>query len=105
MSRYKARLGRCYELAGRRVMDDRAGQLIHGTIQGMGYPPNPHAWVILETGEWWEPISEIALPPEVFRRLWGAEIHQIYDYAGVLDAALAAGHWGPWPGVDADPAS
>lgn len=99
----KDRLGRCYELAGRRVARSGGGEiLVHGTIQGMGHPPNPHAWVMVD-GDYgrdanivWEPVSDTELPWDVFERLFSPAEHRRYTVDEVNTITLKTGHWGPW---------
>lgn len=53
---FKARLGRCYELAGRFASHNEDAILVHGSIQGFGKPRLDHAWVEIDGGIW-EPAS------------------------------------------------
>jgi hypothetical protein len=96
-SPFKDRLGRCYELAGRRVLFATDSPiLVHGTIQGRGYPPNPHAWVILPDGQVWEPVSDSVMPAVVYDALFNPVENHRYS---VVEVSLIAGrdrHWGPW---------
>lgn len=91
------RLGRCYELAGRRVLfDEDAAILVHGTIQRDPLPPNPHAWVILPDRLVWEPVTEMTLPADAFARFFGAKEDRRYSPKEVAIQTAQSGHWGPW---------
>lgn len=99
------RLGRCYELAGREVIlpGDRfhpgrgAPVLVHGTIQGFGNPPNPHAWIEFRDGTVWEPITEqyFGAGEWVAFANPGAEAVR-YTVQEARRRAVVTGHWGPW---------
>lgn len=94
------RLGRCYELAGRRVIMETPGTglvLVHGTIQGMGYPPNPHAWVVDPIGSAWEPITETWFDPVAWVEFARPVEHVRYTEDEARRLAVFTGHWGPWP--------
>lgn len=107
----KRRLGKCYELAGREMVDtDRPNaRLVHGTI---GYEElNPHAWLEFDDiFTWpdgraevirmaWEPVLKYSLPVDAYYRLFQVEIHHQYDQDEIRKWMLKAKHWGPWEGV------
>jgi hypothetical protein len=99
----KRRLGRCYELAGSRLIQEGlrgAGaegmRLVHGTIQGFNYPRIKHAWVIQPDGMIWEPISEVTYPRIAFDALYKPTYDLEYDYVTAAKHMVKTGHWGPW---------
>jgi hypothetical protein len=94
--RRNPRLGRCYELSGSYVTWHRDYLLVHGTIQGAGYPPNPHAWVILPDGQVHDPVTDLTLPAEVYVRVFGAIEQVRYTYIEMARHVLRTEHWGPW---------
>jgi hypothetical protein len=96
-AKFDKRLGRCYELAGRRVLDDPTAILVHGTVQRDPYPPNPHAWVILANGNVWEPITEWELPPAAFTAIFNAEFTNRYSNQEARAQMVATELFGPWP--------
>ena len=93
--RYRARLGRCYELAGRYVIDNDA-RLVHGTIHRDPYPPNPHAWAVLPNGDVWEPITERTWPADGFAVWYEAVTLHEYSRDAAMVHMLRAKHFGPW---------
>lgn len=94
---FKARLGRCYELAGRFASHNEHAVLIHGSIQGFGRPRIKHAWVEIDGGVW-EPASGQLHDPDVFRAVFNPQEEKRYDHEQTLVASLREKHWGPWDG-------
>lgn len=95
---FRARLGRCYELAGRHVMNARDGSsLVHGSIQGAGNPRIGHAWVQLPDGAVYDPVLDQEFPADVHAVVFSARTEQVYDLEGVAVETIRSGHWGPWP--------
>lgn len=113
------RLGRCYELAAQafsgwemfeqhnsaltRLPDGSMTPrlpapktLVHGTWQG----PEPvrigHAWVVLEDGRIWEPITALICDPVLFHAYSRDEAAWAYDATAVRVNLLKSGHYGPW---------
>jgi hypothetical protein len=90
------RLGLCYELSGLYVSRHQDCVLVHGTIQGCGYPPNPHAWAILPDGDVHDPVADLTLSAEAHARIFSAVEQVRYTYLEVATHGLRTGHWGPW---------
>ncbi len=90
------RLGYCYELSGNYVARRQDCILVHGTIQGCGYPPNPHAWVILPDGMIHDPVGDVTLTADAYTRIFSAVEQVRYTYVEMARHALRAAHWGPW---------
>jgi hypothetical protein len=88
---FESRLGRCYELAGSYAPTQPGSTLIHGSIQGFGYPRIGHAWVQLKDGSVWEPTTDTVYPEKTFRSYFNAEITKAYDPASVAKGDVA-GH-------------
>lgn len=94
-------LGRCYELAGKRVTDvlicggATEPVLVHGTIQGFGAPPLPHAWV-KEGDSVWEPATGKSWPAHVFAILFNPVEHVTYPAREAAVKMVRAKHYGPW---------
>ena len=90
------RLGRCYELAGEYVCMHQDAVLVHGTIQGFGYPPNPHAWVVLPDGQVHDPVADIVLSADAHASMFNATEQVRYTYEQMARHAFVTRHWGPW---------
>jgi len=108
-SSFATRLGNCYELAARAVVDGDLGDgiLVHGSVHGRGsYKGKPHqrighAWVVLNTepGEprqVWEPITgEVYL-----KRDWylyaRAQEERLYDETTARINLLRHATYGRW---------
>lgn len=96
---FRARLGRCYELSGRHVMNACDGsRLVHGTIQGAGHPRIGHAWVEKPDGTVYDPVLDAEFPAEIHALVFSARVDAVYDLEGVAVQSLRSGHWGPWAG-------
>ena len=93
---FRDRLGRCYELAGRRILHHEADFLIHGTIQSPGNAALDHAWTINADGAVAEPASGRTYTAEAFDRLF----HPVPRITYTAEAARAemrrTEHFGPW---------
>lgn len=95
-AKFRVRLGRCYELAGRRAGFTAGAILVHGSIQGFGHPRIGHAWVVLPSGVVWEPILDQEIDADVFREFFSPEVEVTYEREEVLVLMLREMHWGPW---------
>lgn len=73
------RLGRCYELSGRYIVDHPGCRLVHGSIQGFGYPRINHAWVILPSGDRHDPVADLTLSPVAHEAYFSAIEDVVYD--------------------------
>jgi hypothetical protein len=100
-------LGRCYELAAKRVGSGpgatlmfsgyEGATLVHGTIQGAGMPALGHAWVVEPDGESvWEPGTDTVYPWAVFVALFNAVEHVTYSTTEARRWMVKSGHYGPW---------
>lgn len=92
---FEDRLGRCYELAGRMVMND-GGTLVHGSIQGAGNPRIGHAWVENDDGTITDPVMGETMPADAYTRFASAIPEHRYSQEEVLLNAGRTQHWGPW---------
>lgn len=93
---FHTRLGKCYELAGRKVVEDKEGLLIHGLIRHDDVGDVGHAWVHLDNGNLWEPTTDSTYPPDVFERIFNPIILAGYTQQDTATAAMTTGNWGPW---------
>ena len=92
----KARLGKCYELAGRYALDHPDAVLVHGSIQGNGHPRLGHAWVVLASGQRLDLVTEYELPRDAFERFFNAEVDATYTHTELCLQIVDAKTWGPW---------
>jgi hypothetical protein len=91
-----SRLGRCYELAGKYVID-HGGTLVHGQIQGAGLPPLGHAWVKSPDGKSvWEPTSGHTYTSAAFERLYHGKELATYSKVEAAAQMLETKIFGPW---------
>lgn len=87
------RFGRCYELAGRGVMEFRDWSLIHGRAFGVG-----HAW--LECRGWtYDAVWDVIVTCEQYKGWAGAVTERVYSAKQAAECAASSGHWGPWDEV------
>jgi hypothetical protein len=96
-STFEDRLGKCYEVAARWVLDSNSSQtfLIHGTIQGEGHPRLDHAWCE-SAGQVFEAVEGKWYDKYVHEQLFNAEETLRYTKEEVLVNILKEEHWGPW---------
>lgn len=93
----RARLGRCYELAGRAAaFAELDVTLVHGTIEGFGNPRIGHAWLVLPGGDVWEPVSDEVWDAVVFDAVFDPGVVSEYGSGEVRVLMVRFGHWGPW---------
>jgi hypothetical protein len=92
-----ARAGRCFELAVLKVAAVPGSILVHGTIQGMGYPPNHHAWVEIEDGVW-EPVTDHIFPRFAWAGFTNATELCRHTRDELAELINEFEHYGPWPG-------
>jgi hypothetical protein len=103
-STIEGRLGRCFQLAGRRASfgvpfqrpSDPNPILVHGTIQGMGLSPLAHAWVEHSDGTVHEPTTDQTYPKEMFNAIFNPVEEKRYNQNELLNKITETGHWGPW---------
>ena len=95
----KHRIGKCYELAGRYVIDHPDAVLVHGTFNGIRFVKidfdNDHAWVE-ENGEVFDPVMDCRFPKEEYFELFQTTIQAKYNHDEVCRLTLETKHWGPW---------
>lgn len=102
MSKLGDRLGRCYELSAKYVLDNDGFNLVHGFITdkiGVTGHTIDHAWVEKE-GNVYDPVLDMELPTEIHEAMFNAEVTIKYPRKSVLDMILMKEHWGPWHEVD-----
>ena len=104
----KKKLGRCYELSGRYVLDHPNYNLVHGTITRKDGYTIDHAWTEKNTqmGQYnmsmvFDPVMDLELPWDAYERLLGAKVKKKYNATQMSKSMLGAKHWGPW-GVKED---
>ena len=103
-----SRTHRCYELAGRRVVQD-GGVLVHGAVKSLRHPePVDHAWVeVIDyvyqvDGHWlqgdgvWDPVIEVTHSRETFERIFEPRVDARYTQVQVNAIVFIVQHWGPW---------
>lgn len=92
------RLGHCYQLAGQRIMNERDGVLVHGTIQGPlpWHEPIGHAWVLLPFGQVWEPITDAVYTTAEFQELFRPVMIAEYYRGRAMKLMLKTRTFGPW---------
>lgn len=112
------RLGNCYELAmqaftGWERMQTRLFSrnemtlmpapigLVHGTWHGPHAPERiAHAWVMLDNGDVWEPITGLICQTTLFHAYTNAEDVVIYNETTARIKMLRNQHYGPWHETD-----
>lgn len=96
---YPDRLGRCYEYAGQRVIEEPGSVLVHGSIELVG-DPIEHAWVLLDAGERtervFEPTTSATYTHEEFADLFEPKERVRYSREEFLAVLLSVCHWGPY---------
>lgn len=105
------RLGRCYELSGRYVVEhpSEAAILVHGTVinpfknklHTTGeklLPKIDHAWVEVD-GDIYDPVMDITWQKNVYEDFFKAETTKKYTYRELLPILDKEGNWGPWGNI------
>lgn len=101
------RLGCCYELAARALWTDnghvsysvpRPIGLAHGSWKGPETANTAigHAWVFLEDGNVWEPVTRAVCDRDKFYSYTQARDKYLYDAPQVRRMLMKFQHWGPW---------
>ena len=104
---FQDRLGQCYILSGRYVMDNTGWDLVHGTIKqpGSSNPAIGHAWVEKTTsfgnGRYkvkvvYDPVLNQEMPWDAYMRFTGAEEINRYTKDQMVSRTAKEKHWGPW---------
>lgn len=96
LAAFEDRLGQCYPLSGRYVMENENTVLVHGTIQGGDNPRIGHAWVIEESGDWYDLVTELRLPEDAFIRIFNPVVERRYTRDETFHMLATNKHWGPW---------
>lgn len=113
-----SRVGRCYELAGKFLMDRflSAGpfgddssvegyRLVHGSVITLAYGVDPdtfqprrigHAWVLGPDGRVWEPIRDEWIDKARWYGIVQADEEATYDWDSTRRHMLDTGVFGPW---------
>jgi len=92
------RLGQCYALAGRFVMDHPEYMLVHGIINGRRFgidKDNPHAWVEKDNVAY-DLVQDQELPKETYYEVFGAVPDKTYTHNEAIKMMLKHEHFGPW---------
>ena len=92
---FNKRLGRCYEIAGRYASEHPNSILIHGSIEGMGFPRIGHAWVSVGP-DIFEPATGHIMTKAEFGKWASPQIDDAYPYPDVLEKIVSSKNWGPW---------
>jgi len=92
----KKRLGRCYELSGKKAGFTSGSVLVHGSIQGYDHAPIGHAWVVLPSGEVWEPATDTAYDADAFQRLFNPTPIVTYTSTEARAKMVETMNFGPW---------
>lgn len=103
--RLRSRIGRCYELAARGVLQGKGWTLIHGEVDS-GRPGLRigHAW--LERGdEVFCSESDRVIPADVWQRQRRPEVFARYQPKDLAALYARYGHNGPWHDDDVDEGS
>ena len=92
---YQDRLGQCFEMAARYVIDHPVTELIHGSIQGYGAPRLDHAWVDTGSG-----IFDAVMGKHFTYDEWELFANPIegdrFSYRTLSKLISKHKHWGPW---------
>ena len=96
---FKQRVGNCYELSAKAVAKDPTDSLLlaHGSVEGMGFPRNPHAWCVhIDTGMIFDPVLDSWIDPVVHRLFFKAITYATYTPLETRIELLAQDNYGPW---------
>lgn len=96
------RMGRCYELAGRGIIqcaNNSGWELVHGTARVFrgARLVGGHAWAEnKKTGEAYDAVTNRFYLLPNYRRNWNAKPRRRYTPRQAAMIAAKVGHWGPW---------
>ena len=107
---FRERLTRCYELASLGMVPwegmaehleseglPTPDRLVHGSWHGPEAPKRiKHAWVMLDDGRVWEPITSLIYDRDKFYSYTRAQDDRLYSRAGALRRMNESQHHGPW---------
>lgn len=102
MDNLEDRLGRCYELAAKFVMENPSWSLVHGFITDkFGNSGNTidHAWA-MKDGWRYDAVLDIEFLDNVFDALFFPENLVIYPSIEMTQRIYNSCHWGPWHEID-----
>ena len=93
----KDRLGLCYELSGRYVLNHEDSILIHGTVTNQidKTKKTNHAWVE-ENNSVFDPVWDRRMPKEDYYEVLGANPIKRYSHEQTCLNMARNRHWGPW---------
>lgn len=92
---FDSRLGECYPLAGRYVIDHPGSQLVHGYVENNGEGVM-HGYAITPNGNVYEPITDRVYTQANADDLFHVESVATYSYNEAMLKMAGEGHWGPW---------
>lgn len=95
-SPFRERLGFCYVLSGRKILEHPDALLVHGSVQGDDKPRIQHAWIITEDGHIWEPTTNQLYGPIDFDQTFNPIVGAIYTSTDAARKMLQHKHFGPW---------
>ena len=91
------RLGKCYALSGRFVLDNENAILMHGSVTnriGDGRTIN-HAWVEYDN-KVFDAVLGREFDKQLYYALFDPKVDQTYDHERTCLEMLRYSHWGPW---------
>lgn len=94
---FAGRLGQSYDLAGQVVSGTLDGSvLVHGTIEGVGFPRHPYAWVQRPDGSVYDGVFRQTFDGTAYQALFSPIPERRYTADEARANALRTGNWGPW---------
>jgi len=103
------KLGKCFILSGRYVLEHPDSKLVHGTITRKDGYTIEHGWTEKQTqmGKYnvtmvYDPVLDLELPWDAYERMLGAKVKKKYDAEQMGISMLKAKNWGPWEDIKED---
>lgn len=95
------RLGRCYELSAKHVLEYHDDVLVHGIVMdpsGMGkYITIAHAWIEFQDGtQVYDPVMDQTFLKEVYYQIYEAKAEATYTLKQLCPLLVTTKHYGPW---------
>jgi len=100
-TRAKKRVGRCYELAARALLElppETRWQLVHGFFSGSNVTRHGHAW-LMRNELVWDPVANKLFLKAGYLKTGGAEIVAQYSRSEAVANKLRSRSFGPWEDV------
>jgi hypothetical protein len=102
MSEIKDRLGRCYELNAKFVINNPQWTLVHGFINDRAFGTGntiDHAWCELDDISY-DAVLDLTLPTIVHDALFNPTDTVKYRGTTAIQKVLTTQHYGPWHEID-----